>query len=256
MLERHAHWLGYLACFGLIQTVITVFAGQFHGPDHLSPVANTISAYAATDPMGVVQFGILTAGVSSLALVAALRGLRAPLSTPAMIALLVWSVGITVAALVPATAHEVPVPVPGYLHRGATSVSFIALLTGAGLLTAGIRAHPQWSDLYRPLRVLLAVSVLAAAAVGYVLYFADRALIGLLERGLGAATFAMLILVSVRLVRLSRAADARRARLATATERREPLPPWRSVLNTRRDTRLAGDGRPDRDESTGSHSAR
>lgn len=214
MTTKYAHWLTNLACIGLIFTVAAVLMGHFEADSGLSPLASTISAYAASDRMGIVETGILLAGLSSLVLLAGLRACRVPLSQTAVVAFLVWAAGMVVTAMVPTSPDGEPLTTAGYMHRWASTAGFVALMVAGIALNRRLRSHDRWQGLRRPIRLLVAVSAVFGIAVTAVTYFFDRFAIGLLERGMGAAMLGMLLLVSLRLVQLQRAGAPARNRVA------------------------------------------
>ncbi|HEX6684029.1 MAG TPA: DUF998 domain-containing protein [Candidatus Limnocylindrales bacterium] len=161
MIFKHA-----VAFTGLSLSAILVLAGHFEADPGLSPWADTISDFAASDRGGPVEFAMGLAALSTLPLVAKGRFLLG-----------LWSAALLVATIVPTDPAGHALSTMGYVHRYASAVAF------AALLAAGWRIH-------RGLTIVGAVSGAAMLASAYLL---DRFAIGLTERVMALAGIGLLL---------------------------------------------------------------
>jgi hypothetical protein len=207
MLTRSAHWLCRLSFGGLVLSATIVLLGHLDADDTLSPLTSTISAYAAMDRMGPVEFGILVAGAASLTLLAALQITRVPTGRLLTASMLTGGVGFLIVAIIPTVEPGTPMTPAAQVHRYAAILSCGAFVV-AGLLLPRMAARQGWLELRLPLQTLAVVSSGAGLAVTYAMFFADRFLIGLYERILAGAIIATMIVLAAGLLRLPKAEPA------------------------------------------------
>ncbi|GAA4910935.1 uncharacterized protein DUF998 [Stackebrandtia albiflava] len=203
MLTKSALWLVRLSFGGLLFSASIVLLGHLGADEALSPFDSTISAYAAMDRMGPVEFGILVAGLASLALLAGMYAARIRVGGPLAASMGVGGAGFLIAALVPTVEPGTPFTAAAQVHRYAAILGCMAFML-AGLLLIRLATTEDWTDLRFPLQVLAIVSTTAGLAVTYAMFFGDRFLIGLYERILAGTIIATMALVATRLLRLPR----------------------------------------------------
>ncbi|GAA1268662.1 hypothetical protein Psi02_10740 [Planotetraspora silvatica] len=221
-----------LACGGILFAVIYVVTAQVAGDSALDPVTMTISEYASLDRGVGIEVAMAVLGLSSLALLAGMRAVRAPVDGWPRVLMIVWSASLVVAAFVPTAA--------GAEHGWATAVhlvlsaaAFVSLPAAATLLVGRLAQDERWSPAARPVEWLALAGGLGLAAITYVALPGHGVMVGLVERLLLGTEVAVLLVLAVRLLRLTWAgtlrgvADVRRRRFVTVGERAgaRPLDP-------------------------------
>ncbi|OPG12767.1 DUF998 domain-containing protein [Microbispora sp. GKU 823] len=187
-----------LAGGGILLAVVTVVAAQVGGDASLDPVSMTISQYAAHDGGGAIETAMAVLGLASLALLAGMRALDAPVhGWPARL-IGVWSVSLIGAAVVPSsTAWQ------GELHGVLSVAAFVSVPAAAIQLVGRLGQDERWKAAVRPLEWLTLASGLGLAAITYVALPGHGVMIGLVERLLLTAEVAVLGVLAVRLAQLT-----------------------------------------------------
>jgi Protein of unknown function (DUF998) len=114
--------LALSATGGLVLTVILAAVGHVDADPAYNPLTLTVSDYAVSDRGGLVDAAMVTLGVASLALLAGLRVVWAPVRATAAALFLVWVGGLLASAVVPTDPIGAPMSPAGLVHR-YTSVS-------------------------------------------------------------------------------------------------------------------------------------
>lgn len=158
----------------------------------------TISQYAAHDGGGAIETAMAVLGLASLALLAGMRALDAPVhGWPARL-IGVWSVSLIGAAVVPSsTAWQ------GELHGVLSVAAFVSVPAAAIQLVGRLGQDERWKAAVRPLEWLTLASGLGLAAITYVALPGHGVMIGLVERLLLTAEVAVLGVLAVRLAQLT-----------------------------------------------------
>jgi hypothetical protein len=215
---RIARLLALVAAGGIGLAVVLTVIGHLNHDPGLNPFSLTISDYALSDRGGPVEVAMLSLGLGSLALLAGMRGLRAPVPGAAAGLLAVWGVGLICSAIVPTDPIGMPLSPTGQFHRYASVAAFVALPAAAVLLSRRLATDTRWHGLSAYLRWLAAASGVGLLALMYVAFPGDRVMIGLVERVLVGVEVALVGVLAVRLARLARLTRfARRPATATAS---------------------------------------
>ncbi|MDR8407748.1 DUF998 domain-containing protein [Nonomuraea sp. 3-1Str] len=192
-----------VACLSIAFAVVAVVAGQL-GPDpYLDPLNVTISEYAVSDRGGVTEVAMAVLGLGSLALLGGLRAVGAPVrGTPERL-LLVWSVALVVAAVVPTTPIGQDLTLTAQIHRYVSVAAFVSLPAAAALMVPRLAADAAWKPVARVVEWLALAGGLGLLAITYVALPGGRVMIGLVERLLLGAEVALLLVLAGWLARLA-----------------------------------------------------
>ncbi|GAA4575909.1 DUF998 domain-containing protein [Planotetraspora kaengkrachanensis] len=213
-----------IACGGILYAVIYVVTAQVAGGSALDPVTMTISEYASLDRGIGIEAAMAVLGLSSLALTAGMRAAGAPIDGWPRVLLTVWSVSLIAAAFVPTTAAGRE---PGWAtgaHLVLSAAAFVSVPVAATLLAGRLGQDGRWSPAARPVEWLALAGGLGLAAITYVALPGHGVMVGLVERLLLSTEVAVLLVLAVRLLRLTWAgtlrevAGARRRRFVTVGE--------------------------------------
>jgi hypothetical protein len=180
---------------GILFAVISVVAAQVGGDPTLDPVSMTISEYASRDGGAVIETAMAVLGLSSLALVAGMRAVRAPIDGWPAALMAVWSGSLIAAAIVPASAAAA--------HLVLSVPAFVSIPVAAVQLAGRLGADERWSSTGRLMEWLALVAGIALAAITYVALPGHGVMIGLVERLLLTAEVSILFVLAVRLLRLT-----------------------------------------------------
>jgi hypothetical protein len=222
-----------IACGGILFAVIYVVTAQVAGDSALDPVTMTISEYASLDRGAGIEVAMAVLGLSSLALVAGMGAVRAPIDGWPRILMIVWSVSVMAAAFVPTTPAVAERGWEAGVHLVLSAGAFVSLPAAATLLVGRLAQDERWNPAARPVEWLALAGGLGLAAITYVALPGHGVMVGLVERLLLGTEVAVLLVLAVRLLRLTWAgtlrgvADVRRRRFATVGERAgvRPLDP-------------------------------
>ena len=180
-----------------------------------SPIRDTLSSYTVTDRgSGMFEASLLSLAVGSVAVLGALVVAGTPLSTTTYVLFSAWAIGLTVAAIFPASYGQVG-RWEGEIHRYASLSAFLSLPGGVYSLLERTRSVPALAKLRATLSRLLAISLycLALFAISYLLDafqavpVVDRLNeilpVGLTQRFVLAADVALLLTVVVLATRMA-----------------------------------------------------
>ncbi|WP_235994867.1 DUF998 domain-containing protein [Nonomuraea montanisoli] len=192
-----------VACLSIVSAVVAVVAGQF-GPDpYLDPLNVTISEYAVSDRGGVTEVAMAVMGLGSLALLGGMRAAGAPVrGTPERL-LLVWSVALVVAAVVPTTPIGHDLTLTAQIHRYVSVAAFVSLPAAAALMVPRLAADAAWKPVARVVEWLALAGGFGLLAITYVALPGGGVMIGLVERLLLAAEVTLLLVLAGWLARLA-----------------------------------------------------
>lgn len=191
-----------VACAAIAFAVAGVVAGQL-GPDpHLDPLNVTVSEYAVADRGGVTEVAMAVMALGSLALLAGLRAVGAPVRGMPERLMLVWSGALFVAAVIPTTPLGADLTVAAQVHRYVSVAAFVALPAAGALLVPRLAADPVWKPVARTVEWLTLAGGLGLLAITYVALPGERVMIGLVERVLLGAEVALLAVLAGWLVRV------------------------------------------------------
>ncbi|MFI6324586.1 DUF998 domain-containing protein [Nonomuraea sp. NPDC050556] len=192
-----------IALGAIVFSVIAVVVGQF-GPDsYLDPMNITISEYAVSDRGGITEVAMAVLGLGLLALLQGLRNAGAPIKGAPEKLLMVWSVALIVAALVPTTPIGFDLDLTAQIHRYVSVAAFVSLPLAGAMLVPRFNADARWKAVARPVEWLALAGGFGLLAITYVAMPGDRVMIGLVERVLLGAEVALLGALAVRLVQLT-----------------------------------------------------
>lgn len=192
-----------IALGAIVFSVIAVVVGQF-GPDsYLDPMNITISEYAVSDRGGITEVAMAVLGLGSLALLQGLRNAGAPIKGAPEKLLMVWSVALIVAALIPTTPIGYDLDLTAQIHRYVSIAAFVSLPLAGAMLVPRFNADARWKAAARPVEWLALAGGFGLLAITYVALPGDRVMIGLVERVLLGAEVALLAVLAVRLVQLA-----------------------------------------------------
>ncbi|MEN3537890.1 DUF998 domain-containing protein [Microbispora sp. ZYX-F-249] len=187
-----------LAGGGILLAVVTVVTAQVGGDASLNPVSMTISQYAARDEGGAIETAMAVLGLASLALLAGMRALDAPVDGWPARLIGLWSVSLIGAAVMPSgTAWQ------GDVHGVLSAVAFVSVPAAAIQLVGRLGQDERWKAAARPLEWLALASGLGLAVITYVALPGHGVMIGLVERLLLTAEVAVLGVLAVRLAQLA-----------------------------------------------------
>ncbi|GII53809.1 hypothetical protein Pth03_21980 [Planotetraspora thailandica] len=190
-----------IACAGILFAVISVVAAQVNAGPTLDPVTMTISEFASRYDGFMIETAMAVLGLSSLALVAGLRAVRAPIDGWPAALMTVWSGSLVAAAIVPGSAAGA--------HLALSVPAFVSIPVAAVQLAGRLGADARWSATGRVVEWLALVAGIALAAITYVALPGHGVMIGLVERLLLTAEVSILFVLAVRLLRLTWAAVPR-----------------------------------------------
>lgn len=202
----------------ILVVVISVVAVLVGGEASLDPLSATISEYAAAGG-GTVRWALGALGLASLALVAGLRAVGAPIDGWPARLLCVWSWALI--ALVAVSGVRA-----GFgwdsgwgseVDRAVSLAAFVSVPAAAAQLVGRFEGDERWRGIARPLEWLALAAGLGLATLTYVALPGHGVMIGLVERLLFAIELAILALLAGRLLRQhDRMAEALAARAASA----------------------------------------
>ncbi|MFJ9038523.1 DUF998 domain-containing protein [Streptomyces sp. NPDC102406] len=158
----------------------------------LSPFRLTVSDFAALDRGGPIEITMGLLGAVSLGLLAVARARKVPVRGLPSLLLALWGAGLLLAAFVPTDPLTADLSGSAYLHRYASVTAFAALPAAGLLLARRLTGADGAGDTARWLRALSWAALTGAAVMAYSACFADRELIGLVERLLLGCEVAML----------------------------------------------------------------
>ncbi|MGV9325424.1 DUF998 domain-containing protein [Streptosporangium sandarakinum] len=206
-----------IACAGTAAAIVAAIAGQIDPDPQLDPLNLTISEYAVLDRGGATEFAMACLGVASLALVAGLRAVRAPIGAAAERLMLAWSAALVVIAVVPTVAPGLAMDLGAQVHRYVSIAAFLALPAAGALMAPGLGRDERWRVVARPVEWLTLAGGFGLLALTYVALPGDRVLIGLAERALLVTEVALLGVLAVRLAWLAWVPGAARTSRAGRT---------------------------------------
>lgn len=139
-----------------------------------NPVYDTLSSYAFTDHgTGMLAASILSLAVGSLAVLGALNAAGVPLSRTARLLITLWALGLTAAALFPASYPENPDPASGEIHLYSCLVAFLSLPGAAIAMRDGLRGRPERAWLGRS--IALTAASFALFGISFIFVRLDEA---------------------------------------------------------------------------------
>ncbi|MEZ0076417.1 DUF998 domain-containing protein [Planotetraspora sp. GP83] len=192
-----------IACGGILLAVVSVVVTQVGGDGSLDPVTMTISQYAAEDRGDAIELAMAILGVSSLALLAGMRAVRAPVEGWPARFMAIWSLALIAAAVVPATAAGAGATWQTDVHRCLSAAAFVSVPAAATQLVGRFAEDERWRPVARLVEWLALASGLGLAAITYVALPGHGVMIGLVERMLLTTEVAVLGVLAVNLLRLA-----------------------------------------------------
>lgn len=206
--------LAVSATGGLILTVMLAVVGHVDADPAYNPLTLTVSDYAVSDRGGPVDAAMVTLGVASLALLAGLCVVRAPVRATAAALFLVWVGGLLVSAVVPTDPIGAPMSSAGLVHRYTSVSAFVSLPLAATVLSHRLDHDRRWQAIGTRMRLLAAASAAGLLLMLYVAFPGHRVMLGLVERALILVEMGLLGVLAVHLFRvavgLARASTRRR----------------------------------------------
>ncbi|GGS78931.1 DUF998 domain-containing protein [Nonomuraea spiralis] len=185
-----------VACASIVFSVVAILVGHF-GPDpYLDPMNVTISEYAVTDRGGVTEVAMAVLGIGSLALLAALRKMRAPIRGLPEKLLMVWSAALVVVAVIPTVPLGLDLDLAAQIHRYVSIAAFVSLPAAGALLVPRLTADALWKPVARAVEWVALAGGFGVLAITYVALPGERVMIGLVERLLLGAEVSLLGLLA------------------------------------------------------------
>ncbi|MEV4390656.1 DUF998 domain-containing protein [Nonomuraea sp. NPDC049607] len=185
-----------IACASIVFSVVAILVGHF-GPDpYLDPMNVTISEYAVTDRGGVTEVAMAVLGIGSLALLAALRRMGAPIRGLPEKLLIVWSAALVVAAVIPTVPLGLDLDLAAQVHRYVSIAAFVSLPAAGALLVPRLTADVHWKPVARAVEWVALAGGFGLLAITYVALPGERVMIGLVERLLLGAEVSLLGLLA------------------------------------------------------------
>jgi hypothetical protein len=185
-----------IACASIAFSVVLTIVGQF-GPDaYLDPLNVTVSEYAVSDRGGVTEIAMAVLGIGSLALLAGLRAMKAPVHGLPEKLLMVWSGALTVAAIIPTTPIGQSLDAAAHIHRYVSVAAFVSLPVAGALLVSRLAADARWKPVSRVVEWVALAGGFGLLAITYVALPGDRVMIGLVERLLLGAEVSLLAVLA------------------------------------------------------------
>ena len=195
-----ARGLALLSVSGLSVAVAATVLGHIGLGPGFNPLALTVSDYALSDRGAVIEVAMVALAGASLALIAGLTAARAPVRGLPTFLLLIWAVGLLVAAAVPTDPIGTPVmSTAAQVHRYASVAGFVCLPGAALVLASRFAEEAAWSTLSGPLRRLATASGVGLLLLLYVAFPGGRVLMGLVERALIGVEIVVLLVLALRL---------------------------------------------------------
>ncbi len=185
---------------GILIASISVVAAQLNGTAALDPVAASLTEQAAADG-GVIRWALGTLGLASLALLAGMRAVRAPIDGWPARLMGVWAWVLIAAAVVPAVR-------PGLTWaagagRFLSLVAFVCVPVAAAQMVGRFEGDERWRGIARPLEWLALAAGLGLAALTYVALPGHGVMIGLVERLLLTSEVMIFALLAWQLLRMT-----------------------------------------------------
>lgn len=201
---HRARRLALAALLGIPVAVVSAIIGHVGLGPGFDPFALTVSDFALSDHGTAITVAMVALGLASLALLAGLFAVRAPVRGWPAVLLLGFGVGLLVAAAVPTDPVGAPgLSLSGYVHRYASVAAFLCLPAGSWRLAPRLRADTRWHGVPARIRRLVIASGICLLGMYYVAYPGGRVLIGLVERVLLAVEVGLLAVLAVRLHRVA-----------------------------------------------------
>ncbi|WP_157530794.1 DUF998 domain-containing protein [Microtetraspora niveoalba] len=192
-----------LACAGIMTAVVAAVVGQIDPDPYLDPVNLTLSDYAVLDRSGATEVAMVVLGASSLALLAGMRAVRAPVSGWPERLMVVWSLALVVAAIVPTSAVTEGMTWSAQVHRYVSVAAFVSLPAATAQLVGRFTQDGRWRAAARPVEWLTLASGIGLAAMTYLALPGHGLMIGLVERLFLAVEVAVLGVLAVQTARLA-----------------------------------------------------
>ncbi|MFF4775350.1 DUF998 domain-containing protein [Microtetraspora fusca] len=192
-----------LACAGIMIAVAAAVVGQLDPDPYLDPLDLALTDYVVLDRSGATEVAMVVLGGGSLALLAGMRAVRAPVSGWPERLMLVWSLALVATAIMPASAVSEGVSWSAQVHRYVSVVAFVSLPAATAQLVGRFAADGRWRAVARPVEWLTLASGLGLAAMTYLALPGHGLLIGLAERLFLAVEVAVLGVLAVQLARLA-----------------------------------------------------
>ena len=189
----------------VVAVVATVVGHLGLGPTY-DPLSLTLSDYALSNNGVAIELAMVALSGGTLALVGGLVLTRVPVRGLPAGLMLVWVLGLIVAAVIPTDPIGTPVmSTAATVHRYASVVAFVALPAAVLLLARRLREREtvSWCSLVPLLRRLVVASAVGLAGLWYVAFPGDRVMMGLVERSLVGVEVVILFVLALRLMRVT-----------------------------------------------------
>ncbi|MFG1947440.1 DUF998 domain-containing protein [Nonomuraea sp. NPDC048826] len=192
-----------VALAALAVGVSGIVVGQFDPDPYLDPLNVTVSEFAVADRGGVTEAAMAVVALGSLALLAGLRSVGAPVRGMPERLLLVWSGALLVAAAIPTSPFGEDLTLAAQIHRYVSIAAFVSLPVAGALLVPRLARDATWKPVARTVEWVTLAGGLGVLAITYVALPGERVLIGLVERALLGAEVALLAVLAVWLLRVA-----------------------------------------------------
>jgi hypothetical protein len=223
---RRARWLGVfsvLACLlalvsllGLVRSLLAMTYLNVRLAHEVNPLSRAVSYYVFTERgAGVFAVTLSVVALATVTILVGMAQLRMRIGSAAATLFGVWSVALVLCAVFPTDNAPRIESVHGWIHQLAGASLFVSLPLAGLALGRSLRAQPEWAGTGRIVRRLavgaaaLALAYLVARLPDLMPWFdfpaaADlRAVSGLIQRLLFVLELAMLLVLAIRLLRVS-----------------------------------------------------
>jgi hypothetical protein len=232
---RRAGWLGafsvlacvpaLLAVVGLVRSLLAMTYLNIHFADEVSPLSRAISYYVFVEHGAQTFVATLVAVVlATAAILLGMAQLGVRLGGAVVALFAAWCAALLLCAVFPTDNSPRVETVSGWIHQFAGASLYVTLPLGGLALAHNFRSQPGWAGLVAVVRgfsfgaAALGVAYLLARLpdllpwITFPALLDGRVVAGLIQRALFTLEIIMLLVLSVRLLRLSWTASRPRRR--------------------------------------------
>lgn len=192
-----------IACAGIVTAAVAAVVGLFDPLLYPDPFDLTITEYVTLDRGGATGLAMASLGIASLAAVAGLRAVGAPVGVPAERLLRVWGAGLVVLALLPPLLPGTTSDLIDQAYHYLSIAVFVAMPVAGGLMVTRFGEDARWRPVARPVEWLALAGGFGLLVITYVALPGHGVLIGLVEWILLSIEAALVGVLAIRLVRLT-----------------------------------------------------
>ncbi|MEV4624534.1 DUF998 domain-containing protein [Asanoa sp. NPDC049573] len=193
-----------VSLLGLLTAVVATVIGHIGlGPGY-DPLKLTISDYALSNRGVTIEIAMVALALAAPALLAGLRAVGVAIRGLPSVLLSVWSVGLLLAAIIPTDPPDVTtMSTAALIHRYTSVAAFVALPIAAAVIAS--RFPGMGRRMVSAVRRLCVTCAVGVALLWYVAFPGGRVMMGLVERSLVGVEIAILVVLSIGILRAARA---------------------------------------------------